>query len=87
MKVSMTEPLITPSLSQDTECRGPVGVRRSGLLRSRVALLSLPSYAVLLESMGWVSGFSRTPQPPHGAPLSKEAQQGLLFGPGGHVST
>lgn len=46
-----------------------------------------PATCELLEGMGWGSGFSHTPKALQGAPLSREAQRGLLFGPGGHVST
>lgn len=81
-------PLVTLSFPRKRlECCGLVGVWLNSLLQSHVALLSPQLRCELLESMDWVSGFSHNPKSLHGAALSREAQQGLLFGPDGHVST
>lgn len=85
MKTSMTDPTcpLSPLSSPRTQleyCRA-VSVQFSGLLRSQIALLSIQIRCELLESMGRVSGFSHTPKALHGAPLSREAQQGLVVQP------
>lgn len=77
MKVSMTDPTCpySPLSSPGTrlECCGLAGVQLSALLRSHVALLSPQLNRELLESMGWVSGFSHTPK---GSVQSKALQRG-----------
>lgn len=61
-----------------------VGVQFSGLLRSPVALLATQTRCELLESAGLRF---LLPQRLCMVLRSAEAPQGLLFGPGGHVST
>lgn len=77
MKVSMTDPtcpyapLSLPRAR--LECCGLFRVPLSVLLKSHVALLSPRLPRELLESMGWVSGFSHTPK---GSAQSSALQRG-----------